>query len=770
MNLLSAVKAVTKEKYTGFKQRIPLLKDSPYMVKILLVALLSIIIGFIISPITNIRSIAHYHVGDVAKQTIYAPQDIEATDVIGTEKNTEKVLQQLPPVFRYNPFIKPRMYNTLILVFTTGRSMLMEHKNAGDITRVLNHEMKKISGLSLSANTIGFLYRKGFSKPYEDKLLGIIQKFYDRYKIVEQGAVIQDYTNTGILLITPGIGRLYIRDINSFIDSQDAKNILFDYVSETFPFLSIEDHIVLTNFMTNFVIPDVQYDKETTESTSAKVKASIKPITMHLKKGEIVVREGEMIDRNAYAKLRVIANTGIVHHWYVLIFFYAFIFFIMIFSVLEFSQRNIRKFNITLKDGAFLSITLLLTVLIARLSTMLTNIGEIASFNIPQEAYYYAAPIAFGGMIVRLILNSEIAIGFSIVAGLTAAMTVSNNVFIVLYYIISGLLGAHMLAKCEQRSSIMKGGLIVSGIGMILVSMFMLIQGNQPPTQFVINIIMAFFSGVTSAIMVTGLTPVFESLFDYATDIKLLELANLENPLLKELFMTAPGSYNHSMMTATLAEAAASSIHANPLLARVAAYYHDIGKVKMPDYFIENQQYMANKHDKLSPSMSSLIIISHVKEGKELAKAYKIPQRIIDIIMQHHGTSLVKYFYEKAKEKNGNSIQEEEYHYPGPKPQTREAGIVMLADAVEAASRTLTEPTPAKIKAMVEKIVNARFEDGQLDECTLALNDLNEIKKSFVKVLSAIFHKRVDYPGFKFNVPPAKTNGYSNILPIQKKQ
>ncbi len=770
MNLLSAVKAVTQKKYAGFKQKIPLIKESPYIVKIILVAMISIIMGFIISPITNIRSISHYHIGDIAKQTIYSPQDVEATDVIGTEKNTEKMLSQLPPVFKYNPFIKPRMYNTLIQVFNTGRSMLLEHRNVSDIMNVVNDEVKKNSGLSLSQDTILFLYKKGFSKSYEDRLLSIIQRFYDKYKIVEAGSVIQDYIGTGILLITPGIGRLYIRDINSFIDSQDAKNILFDYVSETFPFLSIQDHIIITNFTTNFVIPDVQYDKEATENTIAKVKASIKPVTMHLKKGEIIVREGERINRDAYAKLKVITNTGIVRHWYILVLFYAFIFFIMIFSVLEFSQRNIRKFNITLKDGIFLSITLLLTVLIARLSTMLTSISEIASFNIPQEAYYYAAPIAFGGMIVRLILNSEIAIGFSIVAGLTAAMTVSNNVFIVAYYIISGLLGAHMLAKCEQRASIIKGGLVVSIIDMLLVSMFMLIQGNQPTTQFIINILMAFFSGITSAIMVTGLTPVFESLFDYATDIKLLELANLENPLLKELFMTAPGSYNHSMMTATLAEAAASLIHANPLLARVASYYHDIGKVKMPDYFIENQQYMANKHDKLSPSMSSLIIISHVKEGKELAKANKIPQRIIDIIMQHHGTSLVKYFYEKAKEKNGSAIQEEEYHYPGPKPQTREAGIVMLADAVEAASRTLTEPTPAKIKAMVEKIVNARFEDGQLDECTLALNDLNEIKKSFIKVLSAIFHKRVDYPGFKFNVPTTKTNGYSNILPIQKKQ
>jgi len=449
---------------------------------------------------------------------------------------------------------------------------------------------------------------------------------------------------------------------------------------------------------------------------------------------------------------------------------YAFIFFIAIFSVLEFSQKNIRKFNITFKDGIFLSIVLILTVLIAKLSTMLTSISEIASFNIPQEAYFYAAPIAFGGMLVRLILNSEIAIGFSIVAGLGAAMTVSNNVFIVLYYIISGVLGAHTLAKCEQRTSIIKGGIIVSIVDVFLVAIFMLIQGNQPTGLFIANISMAFFNGITSAILVIGLTPVFEYIFDYTTDIKLLELANLENPLLKELFMTAPGSYNHSMMTATLAEAAASSIHANPLLARVASYYHDIGKIKMPDYFIENQQYMANKHDKLSPSMSSLIIISHVKEGKELAKAHKIPKRIIDIIMQHHGTSLVKYFYEKAKEKNGNNIHEEEYHYPGPKPQTREAGIVMLADAVEAASRTLTDPTPAKIKAMVERIVNARFEEGQLDECTLSLSDLNEIKKAFVRVLSAIFHKRVDYPGFTFNIPYSQKNGYSNILPIQKKQ
>ncbi|MGB9735332.1 MAG: HD family phosphohydrolase [bacterium] len=769
MNLLSTVKAITKEKYSAFKNALPVIRKSPYLVKSIFVLLISVILSFIISPTTTMNSIKHYHVGDIARQTIYAPQDIEAVDVIGTEKNTERILSQQPPIFRYNPFIKPRMYNALVLVFSIGRTMYQEHKPVTEITEMLNKQTGHLLGKPISQDTIMFLYKRGFSKVYEDKLLNIIQRFYDRYKIVDNVASIQDVQSTGLVLITPGIGKLYIRDVNSFIDPEDAKNILFNFVSETFPFLSIEDHIMLTNFIKNFVVSDVNFDNEATENNLARLKSSIKPYIMHLKKGEVIVREGERIDRNIYAKLVVVMNSALAKHWYVFVLFYSIIFFVLIFSVLEFSQKNIRKFSINFKDGVFLSIVLILTVVIAKLSTMLTSISEIASFNIPQEAYYYAAPIAFGGMLVRLILNSEIAVGFSIVAGLSSAMAVSNNLFIVLYYIISGILGAHTLAKCEQRTSIIKGGLIVSGVNVLLVSMFLLIQGNQPASQFMVNIIMAFFSGVTSAVLVIGLTPVFEYLFDYATDIKLLELANLENPLLKELFVTAPGSYNHSMMTATLAEAAASSIHANPLLARVASYYHDIGKIKMPDYFIENQQYMPNKHDKLSPSMSSLIIISHVKEGKELAKANKLPKKIVDIIMQHHGTSLVKYFYEKAKEKNGNNIREEEYHYPGPKPQTREAGIVMLADAVEAASRTLTDPTPAKIKAMVEKIVNTRFEEGQLDECTLSLSDLNAIKKSFVKVLSAIFHKRVDYPGFKFDTARIEKNGYSNILPIQKK-
>ncbi len=771
MNLINTTKSRLISFYSASLKKmhtVSIVNTHPEIVKTVFIAIISIIIGIIVAPVTNIKPIKSYHIGDIARQTIHAPEDIHAIDTVGTKKYIENLIRSLPPVYRYNPFTKQHVFYMLIKVFRTGRFMIASHNTLNEITDKINGYLEKFSGQTLSQGTISFLYKRNFSKYYEDNLISVMQKFYDKYKIVVKLNDVQSHTSTGILLNTRGVGKSYIHDLNNFVDQQNAKSPLFDLITVTFPQLSINDYIVLTNFAENFIVPDVRYDEEATAAIIAKAKQASKPVLIHIRKGETIIREGEEINSSVFAKLKVLTGNRMVVYWYAYALLYAIITFISIFAVVEFSQKNIRKFRVSLKDSMFLSIVLLFTIIFARLSTMFVNIHEIGSFIIPSSAYYYAVPIAFGAMIVRLILNSEIAIGFSIIAGLLSSITVSDGMFIPLYFIISGIVGAHTLARCEQRTSIIKGGVIVGIVDILLVTSFMFINGTDTLDTFIINGSMAFLAGIVSAILVTGLTAVFESIFGYATDIKLLELANLENPLLKELFVSAPGSYYHSMMTATLAEAAASSIHANPLLSRTGSYYHDIGKIKMPDYFIENQANMANKHDKLLPSMSSLIIISHVKEGRELAKAYKIPDKIINIIEQHHGTSLVKFFYEKAKEKNGIDIKEEEFHYHGPKPQIRETGIVMLADAVEAASRTLKEPNPAQIKAMVEKIVNNKFMDGQLDECTLTLHDINEIKKSFIKILVAIFHKRVDYPGFKFNQLSNKTNGYSNIVPLPK--
>jgi putative nucleotidyltransferase with HDIG domain len=240
-------------------------------------------------------------------------------------------------------------------------------------------------------------------------------------------------------------------------------------------------------------------------------------------------------------------------------------------------------------------------------------------------------------------------------------------------------------------------------------------------------------------------------LFGVLTDISLLELGDATHPLLQELVRHAPGTYNHSINVASMAEAAAEMIGARGLLVRVGAYFHDIGKMLKPDYFVENQGLQASRHENLLPAMSTLIIIAHVKDGADLARQHRMPQAIIDFIEQHHGTTLVEYFYRRASEQNeaktdpSGEVQETSYRYPGPKPQTVEAAVLMLADSVEGASRTLVEPTPSRIESLVEQIAMNKLLDGQFDECGLTLRQLRLVEDSLIKSLTAVYHGRVKY-------------------------
>ena len=269
------------------------------------------------------------------------------------------------------------------------------------------------------------------------------------------------------------------------------------------------------------------------------------------------------------------------------------------------------------------------------------------------------------------------------------------------------------------------------------------------PSIFIVDASWGFGSGILSAVIVTILLPGLEYLFKITTNISLLELSDLNHPLLKKMLTVAPGTYHHSLLVGNLAEAASEAIGANSLLARVASYYHDIGKIEKAEYFSENERFeKKSKHDKLTPSMSSLIIINHVKNGVELAQKYKLNKTIVDIIQEHHGASQVFYFYKRALEKieDKEMLEAMSFRYPGPKPQTRESAIVLLADSIEAASRSFSDPTPGSIKGMVQKIINNKFIDGQLEECELALKDLHKIADSFARILTGIFHTRVEYP------------------------
>ena len=420
----------------------------------------------------------------------------------------------------------------------------------------------------------------------------------------------------------------------------------------------------------------------------------------------------------------------------------------------EFATANIRKFSPDDKDLLF--ITLLLVAMLGATKVSLAVFPLIAQAlpEIPSSSYVYGIGIAAGAMLVRIVLNSETALVFSLVASTFAGWLMDNSFFFSVYFFIGSVVGAHSVAYCEERTILVRAGAKVGLVNMLTILCQNLIAHKWISFDIGFNLLFGFLGGVVAAAVVLGVLPMLEGLFGYTTNIKLLELANLNHPLLKKMILEAPGTYHHSVTVSTLAETAARSVNANPLLVRVSAYYHDIGKINKPLYFVENQGRHENKHDKLAPSMSSLILISHVKDGLELAREYRLGQKVSNIIQQHHGTNLISFFYQKAKEQENPEIEqvdEEAYRYHGPKPQTKEAGLVMLADAVEAASRTLLQPTPAHLQGLVQRIINSVFTDGQLDECELTLKDLHQIARSFNLILAGIHHHRVEYP-----VPVAK--------------
>jgi hypothetical protein len=361
----------------------------------------------------------------------------------------------------------------------------------------------------------------------------------------------------------------------------------------------------------------------------------------------------------------------------------------------------------------------------------------------------YALPLAMGSMLTALLIDIHTAIVFTVITSLLGGLWLNDPLYSIFIFS-TGLTGAFGVIRCKKRSVIWRGGLYISLVSVATALVISLFRGQLFTIDSVTVAGSAFANGIIVTILVSALLPLFEYVFKITTDIKLLELLDLNQPLMRELLVEAPGTYHHSIIVGSLVETAAEAVGVNPLLARVSAYYHDIGKVKMPDYFVENQIASINKHEKITPRMSSLILLSHVKEGVELAKKHKLPQAVIDIIQQHHGSSVQTFFYQKAKEHHDNltPITEEDFRYPGPKPQTRVAALVLMADAVEAASRVLSDTSPARVSQLVEKIINHCFIDGQLDNCELTFKDIREIKTHFVYLLSSMYHKRINYPGF----------------------
>ncbi len=445
---------------------------------------------------------------------------------------------------------------------------------------------------------------------------------------------------------------------------------------------------------------------------------------------EIARRDGISTRLNAYAGLAAL----------ILVFFYLF-------------YRDIRRYRPALiadtKKIFLLAVLLLTTVVAAQCSKyVFTLLADRLELDIVTIGY--ALPVAAGAMLASLLLDFHLALGFSFVVSILFGIPFQGDPFLPVFYFLSSIVAALSVIQCKKRTAVLKAGALTGLVSFIVIVGIDLYRGELM-ARGPYDLAAGLLGAILSTMIVSVTLPFFESLFDIATDIKFLELLDPNHPLLKELVYKSPGTYHHSILIGNLAEAAAEAIGENPILARVAAYYHDIGKIHKAEYFIENQYASENKHDRLMPSMSSLIIASHVKEGVEVARQHRLPSAIIDIIQQHHGTSLITYFYQKAKELQPYvAIAEEDYRYQGPRPRTKVAAIVMLADSVEAASRTLENPTPERIQALTSSVITRIFLDDQLSMCDLTLKDLRVISKSFNLILNGIYHHRIDYPGITF--------------------
>ncbi len=495
--------------------------------------------------------------------------------------------------------------------------------------------------------------------------------------------------------------------------------------------------------------PNISFNQNETEARRKAAGEVVKPVLIQVKKGEMIVREGDRVSIDQESRLGALQDGhNTVSLWRNAMGLLLSSFLLIYFSH-TFARRNIRKYRPENRDLVFLSSVFVVHILILKISIFISSALGSAFPYVEQNAYFYLFPFAVGTMLVRIVLNSEVSLVFAILTAIITGVLFGNSFAIMLFAFLTSLAGAHWVRHVNERSSLFRAGFRLGMFNFTLLIALHLMTSKPFDLQLLCKLVFGFSGGLAAAIMVTGIVPLVESIFRYTTNIKLLELANMNTPVLRDLMVQAPGTYHHSVIVGNLAEAAAENIGVNPLMVRVAAYYHDIGKIRKPLYFIENIGAQENRHDKLAPSMSALVLMAHVKEGSEMAHEAQLGKALNDIIREHHGTSLMKFFYERAKNKADPGVEqvdERDYRYPGPKPQTREAALIMLADAVEAASRTLTDPTPARVQGMVQKIINNIFIDGQLDECELTLKDIHNVAKSFNLVLGGIFHYRVDYP------------------------
>ncbi|MBU9672815.1 HDIG domain-containing protein [Planococcus sp. CP5-4] len=491
------------------------------------------------------------------------------------------------------------------------------------------------------------------------------------------------------------------------------------------------------------IVPNELINEELTEQQSEQAQASVEPT--RILQGQVLIQEGQLIDREVYRQLELAGMTEQPSNYRPVLALGLFVLITAGLLLLVLQSAKV--------EGVKKAIRLTIVFFVFALSLVIMKLLEIISgnFGVVVDFIY---PTALAGILVRLLIDERTAVYVTILLSACAGMMLQSGyagVFQMdsaLYVLFGGLTGIYLIRNGHRSIRILPISLAVGGVHLLYIAFYLLLNQSQYTVEEIaFYVAAALAAGLLSGTLATGLLPLFETAFGILSTMKLLELSNPNHPLLKKILTETPGTYHHSVMVANLSDAACEAVGANGLLARVGCYYHDIGKTINPQYFIENQSH-GNPHDYLTPQQSRDIILAHGKDGAAILRKQKMPKELIDIAEQHHGTTLLKFFYYKAKEKN-EELPEQEYRYTGPKPQSREIAIIMIADSLEAAVRSMESPSTEKIRKMVDSITEDKLKDGQFDECDITLKELKRVKSVMCETLNGIFHSRIAYPDDK---------------------
>ncbi len=499
---------------------------------------------------------------------------------------------------------------------------------------------------------------------------------------------------------------------------------------------------MVSSILEQNIQPTAVFDPAATEEAREGARLNTPPAMVNILEGQTIVYEGEIVNTDDILILNRLGLLEREFNWQRILYI-LFICFICLFLFGFYVARYDKNIYDNTKKLLLISLILVIFTGIIKILTIL------ASIHLPLWNYLF--PVIAAAMLCTIIFNPRLGIMLTILFSIFLGIVTDFDFNLATAYLLGGIFSTYLVSNISQRSTVMKAGFISSLVlGFLFLSINLIGGGVQTIALYTI---LGILNGIICAILTIGLLPFIESTFNIVTAMGLLELSHTDQPLLKELLIAAPGTYNHSLLVGHLAENGAKAIGADSLLVKVAALYHDLGKMKRPEYFYENQADIENVHDKLNPSMSRNIIAKHIKDGVDVARKNRIPKRVIDIISQHHGNSLITYFYEKQKGKesvkasNGSTNGlKGHFRYPSLKPQNKEAAILMLADSTEAAVRSIDSMTPKKIEQMINDIIEDKIRDGQLDEAAITLKEINKVKSSLIDGLISIHHSRIEYP------------------------